>query len=71
MTLQLLLDQRNMSKYHLSKISGVSKTTIMDICADRQLGGSYTIPRRKKNSGCFKKSRILNMVSSETRGQNE
>jgi len=35
MTLQLLLDQRNMSKYHLSKISGVPKTTIMDICAGR------------------------------------
>lgn len=35
MTLQLLLDQKNMTKYHLSKISGVPKTTIIDICAGK------------------------------------
>ena len=35
MDLQTLLDQRRISKYHLSKISGVPKTTIMDICAGR------------------------------------
>ena len=35
MNLQMLLDQRNISKYHLSKISGVPKTTIMDICAGK------------------------------------
>ena len=35
MDLQSLLNQRQMSKYHLSKISGVPKTTIMDICAGR------------------------------------
>ena len=35
MDLQSLLDQRQISKYHLSKISGVPKTTIMDICAGR------------------------------------
>ena len=35
MDLQSLLDQRKISKYHLSKISGVPKTTIMDICAGR------------------------------------
>lgn len=35
MDLQSLLNQRKMSKYHLSKISGVPKTTIMDICAGR------------------------------------
>ncbi len=33
MTLQLLLDQKNITKYHLSKISGVPKTTIIDICS--------------------------------------
>ncbi len=32
---QALLDSKGMSKYHLSKISGVPKTTIMDICAGR------------------------------------
>lgn len=35
MDLQGLLDQRQISKYHLSKISGVPKTTIIDICAGR------------------------------------
>lgn len=35
MTLQLLLEQRNMTKYSLSKISGVPKTTIIDICAGK------------------------------------
>lgn len=35
MDLQTLLNERNITKYHLSKISGVPKTTIMDICAGR------------------------------------
>ncbi len=35
MDLQTLLDQRQITKYYLSKISGVPKTTIMDICAGR------------------------------------
>lgn len=35
MTLQYLLDQKNMTKYSLSKISGVPNTTIIDICAGR------------------------------------
>ena len=35
MTLQDLLNQKNITKYHLSKISGVPKTTIIDICAGK------------------------------------
>lgn len=35
MTLQLLLNQKNMSMYRLSKISGVPKTTIIDICSGK------------------------------------
>ena len=35
MNLQSYLDQRNMTKYHLSKISGVPKTTIIDICSGK------------------------------------
>ncbi len=35
MNLQSALIQRNMSMYHLSKISGVPKTTVIDICAGR------------------------------------
>lgn len=35
MTLQALLDNRNITKYHLSKISGVPKTTIIDMCSGK------------------------------------
>lgn len=35
MNLQTYLDQRNITKYHLSKISGVPKTTIIDICSGK------------------------------------
>lgn len=35
MTLQTALRERNMTMYHLSKISGVPKTTVIDICAGR------------------------------------
>lgn len=35
MDLQELLNSKNMSKYQLSKISGVPKTTIMDICSGK------------------------------------
>lgn len=35
MDLQTLLDRKNMTKYQLSKISGIPKTTIIDICAGR------------------------------------
>lgn len=35
MYLQTMLDQRNITKYHLSKISGVPKTTIIDICSGK------------------------------------
>lgn len=35
MDLQLLLDTKKMSKHHLSKISGIPNTTILDICSGR------------------------------------
>lgn len=35
MYLQTMLDQRNITKYHLSKISGVPKTTVIDICSGK------------------------------------
>lgn len=35
MYFQTLLEQKNISKYYLSKISGVPKTTVIDICAGR------------------------------------
>ena len=30
-----MLDQKNITKYHLSKISGVPKTTVIDICSGK------------------------------------
>ena len=33
--LQTMLDQKNITKYHLSKISGVPKTTVIDICSGK------------------------------------
>ncbi len=35
MTLQKLLDSENLTKYQLSKISGVPKTTVSDICSGK------------------------------------
>ena len=35
MDLQSLLNQKNITKYHLSKISGIPKTTVMDICSGK------------------------------------
>ncbi len=35
MDLQTMLDNRNVSKYQLSKMSGVAKTTILDICSGK------------------------------------
>ena len=35
MTLQEYIDDRNITKYHLSQISGIPKTTIIDICSGR------------------------------------
>lgn len=42
MSLQALLDARAISKYRLSKISGVSKTVIQDICSGKSLLGNCT-----------------------------
>ena len=55
MDLQELLDQRKISKYHLSKISGVPKTTIIDICAGRSdidRCSAKTVQQLAKALGC-------------------
>lgn len=39
MTLQNFLDEKNVTKYQLSKVSGVPKTTILDICAGKSAIG--------------------------------
>ena len=35
MNLQTMLDQRNITKYRLSKMSGVPQTTVVDICSGK------------------------------------
>lgn len=55
MTLQLLLDQKNITKYHLSKISGVPKTTIIDICSGQSSidrCSAKTVLKIAKTLGC-------------------
>ena len=47
-TLQAYLDRRNISRYQLSKISGVPNTTILDICAGRS--SLERFPQRPYNS---------------------
>lgn len=59
MTLQKLLEERAMSKYHLSKISGVPKTTIIDICS-----GKSEISRCSANT-IWQIARALNCTMEE------
>lgn len=35
MNLQSYIDSRNITKYHLSQISGIPKTTVIDICSGK------------------------------------
>ena len=56
MDLQTLLEQRQITKYHLSKVSGVPKTTIMDICAGRseiERCSAKTVPAACKGAGLY------------------
>ena len=51
MNLQTLLDQRNMTKYRLSQISGVPKTTVIDICSGKS---ELVTARQKRFINCLK-----------------
>ena len=55
MNLQTLLNERQISMYHLSKISGVPKTTVLDICSGKSsIGGcnAKTVLRLAKALNC-------------------
>ena len=55
MDLQAYLEQQGMSKYRLAQISGVPKTTIMDICAGRSEIGrcaARTVQQLARALGC-------------------
>jgi len=55
MNLQDYIDSKNITKYHLSQISGVPKTTIMDICSGKsslQKCSARTVQQLAKALGC-------------------
>ena len=55
MDLQNFLDLKNITKYHLSQISGVPKTTVIDICSGKssiEKCSAKTIQQLAKSLGC-------------------
>lgn len=55
MNLQTYLNLKNITKYHLSKISGVPKTTVIDICSGKsslQNCSARTVWQLAKALGC-------------------
>lgn len=55
MNLQNYIDSKNITKYHLSQISGVPKTTVMDICSGKssiQKCSAGTVQRLAKALNC-------------------
>ena len=55
MNLQTLLSEKGMTMYRLSKLSGVPKTTVVDICSGKsQIGccNAQTVLRLSKVLGC-------------------
>lgn len=65
MDLRTILEQKKMSKYALSKVSGIPKTTIMDICAGRSVinrCSAKTVQQLAKALGCSMED-IMNIDS--------
>ena len=63
MTLNEYLKQKNMTKYKLSKITGIPKTTIIDICAGRSeisKCSARTVQLLARGLGCTMED-IMNM----------
>ena len=55
MNLQGYLDSQNITKYRLSKLSGVPKTTVIDICTGKsslRKCSAYTVQQLAKALGC-------------------
>lgn len=55
MNLQTMLKEKGMTMYHLSKASGVPKTTVIDICSGKSEIGACnarTVQRLSKALGC-------------------
>ena len=55
MNLQSYIESRNITKYHLSQISGVPKTTVIDICSGKsslQKCSAHTVQKLAHALGC-------------------
>ena len=62
MDLQTLLDEQNLSMYRLSKISGVPKTTVIDICSGKsniRNCTAYTVYKIAKTLNCSMEDLML------------
>ena len=62
MYLQTLLDEQNLSMYRLSKISGVPKTTVIDICSGKsniRNCTAYTVYKIAKTLNCSMEDLML------------
>ena len=59
MTLQAILEDRHLSKYKLSQMSGVPKTTVIDICSGKssiEKCSAKTVQQLAKALGCSMES---------------
>ena len=68
MNLQEYIDSRNITKYHLSQISGVPKTTVIDICSGKsslKKCSAYTVQQLAKALDCTMEE-IMNMDASDS-----
>ena len=63
MCLQTILNQKNITKYHLSKISGVPKTTVIDICSGKsslERCSAKTLYQIAQALGCTMEELLMN-----------
>ena len=73
MNLQEYIDSRNITKYHLSQISGVPKTTVIDICSGKsslQNCSARTVQQLAKALGCTMEY-IMSLDAPNTRYNKE
>ena len=73
MNLQEYIDSRNITKYHLSQISGVPKTTVIDICSGKsslQKCSARTVQQLAKALGCTMEY-IMSLDTVDTRYDRE
>lgn len=73
MNLQNYIDSKNITKYHLSKISGVPKTTVIDICSGKsslQKCSARTVQQLAKALNCTMEY-IMSLDTINTECDNE